>query len=296
MGASHAAQASCAFDSDSTFDTSSEAREIISSTLKETVERIENEGLRGSRSRRGERVVPGLKRVAGQIVMNVNPADMDLDLPRILGGSETTDVFPVAETIPDFWVMIDEVAKVQKFNNCKVQKATWRGQKGQPITLTLDIVGKSRTESNAGSFPVVTYSTLEVYVFHQGVLTLQGSAAEFEEFELTVENVTDPKHRNSQTATDLTPGDRIVTLTVKVPYDTTNCAILTAESAGTFASGTLVFTNGNRSISFALNALKSIPESPDVPARGQELMLSLNYRAYMTGTTREIVVTNDSSG
>lgn len=293
---SHASQVSCAFDTDATFDTSSEAREILSSTLKETVERIENEGLRGTRSRHGERVVPGLKRVAGDIVMNVNPADMDLDLPRILGAAESTDVFAVAETLPDFWVMIDEVAKLQKFNNCKVQKATWRGQKGQPITLTLTVVGKSRTEAAAGGFPAVTYSTLEVYVFHQGVLTLQGSAVEMEEFELTVENVIDPKFRNSQTATDVSPGDRIVTLSCKVPYDTTNCAIYTAESAGTFASGTLVFTNGNRSITFTLNNLKSIPETPDVPARGSELMLNLNYRAYMTGSTREIVVTNDSSG
>jgi hypothetical protein len=295
MAASHSWATALAMDSALPFDTSSEAFEFISATLKETVERIDNEGLRGTRSRRGERVVPGLKRILGDIVMNPAPDELDRLLPRILGAAESTDVFAVAETLPEFFVMIDKVAKLQTYSNCRVARATFRGQAGQPVVLTLSVVGKSRTEGAAGGFPAVTYTTQEPYVFHQGVLTLHAAAREIEEFELTIDNVIEPRFRNSQTATDVTPADRIVTLSCRCPYDATNADVYTNESGGTFASGTLVLTNGARSLQFALNALKSIPETPEVPGRGQELMLPLNYRAHMTGTTREIVVTNDNT-
>lgn len=284
-----------AMEVDATFDTSSEPYEFLSSSLKQTVERIDSEGLRGTRSRHGERVVQGLKRVGGAIVMNPTPDELDDLLPRILGAAESTDVYALDETLPEFWVLVDKVQKVFKYNNCFVGSATFRGRPGQLVELTLNIFGKTETEGSSGTFPAITISAQEAYVFHQGVLTLHSTARQIEEFELTIDNLISPRFRNSQTATDLNPTDRLVTFSCRAPYDADNDDIYTNEAAGTFAAGTLVFTNGDRDLTFAMNSLKSIAEGPEVPARAGELLLPLNYRAHQTSTTKELVVTNDNT-
>ena len=104
--------AKMAVDSALPFDASSIPLEFISESFVENEERVDSEGIRGTRSRHGERVHAGLRRVGGSIVLNPSPGELDTLLPYILGAAESTDSFAVADTLPDFQLMIDRVAKV----------------------------------------------------------------------------------------------------------------------------------------------------------------------------------------
>lgn len=284
-------------DAASPIDTSSEPLEIVSCTLKATGSTIVSEGTRGTRSQSVERTAPGPYEVAGQIVCNPSPVEMDRLLPRILGADESTDTFALAETLPDFLVCVDKVAKVFTYSGCKVSRATFSGGRGQPIRLALDIIGKTEAEGNAGTYPSLTIDTGAFYVFNQGVLTIGGTAYEFDDFQLIIDNAVQARFGNSATATSVAPGDRIITLSVSTPYTSDEVALFTGRlAANASAAATLVFTNGNTSITFTLPAIKwSDPASPEVASKTSEILLPVNYRAFKTGSSAELTITNDSS-
>lgn len=283
-------------DAVSPIDTSSEPFEFVSESLRQTIERSESEGIRGTRSRHGERVTQGLKRVGGSITLNPSPTELDKILPRILGAAESSDSFALDETLPEFLVCIDRIVKVHTYSGCKVSRATFAGSAGQKMTLTLDIVGKSESEGNAGTFPSITIDAEECYMVFQAVLTLDSTAREFESFSLVIDNMLDTKFRNSQTATDISPSDRMVELTLTTPYTSAESALYSTPAAGsvrlTGISGSLVFTSGSNSLTFTLNSLKPQSQTPVVNARTGEVELQLVYRAYKTGSTNELVVGN----
>lgn len=293
MGMGWATQ--CAIDSALPFDTSSKPIELITSSLKQTASLIQSEGMRGTRSRYGDRVTQGQKSVAGDLVLNPTPVELDTLLPYILGANEATDVFSVADTLPSFYAMLDRVQKLHTYAGLVVARAVFNFTANQLVRLTLSVVGTTETEANAGGFPSLTIDTGEAYVMHQGVLTYDSVAREFNSATLTIDNAPLVLFRNKQEASAITPGDRIVTLDVELPYDDANQDIYTEQEAGTWASGSLALTNGNQSLTFTLNSLRSEPGTPDIQARGQELVMPLSFRAYMTGSTREISVTNDST-
>lgn len=284
-----------ALDTALPFDTSSIPIELVSSTLKQTASLIQSDGIRGTRSRYGDRVAQGQKSVAGDLVMNPTPVELDTLLPYILGAAESTDVFAVADTLPSFFVMLDRVQKLHTYAGLVVSRAVFDFTANQLVRLTLSLVGTTETEANAGGFPSLTIDTGEAYVMHQGVLTYDSVAREFNSARLTIDNSPLVLFRNNQEASAITPGDRIVTLDVELPYDSANQDIYTEQEAGTWANGTLVLTNGNQSLTFTLNSLRAEPGTSDIQARGQELVMPLSFRAYMTGSTREISVTNDST-
>lgn len=284
-----------AIDSALPFDTSSKPIEIISSTLKQTASLIQSDGIRGTRSRYGDRVKQGQKSVAGDLVLNPTPIELDTLLPYILGANESTDVFAVADTLPSFYVMLDRVQKLHTYAGLVVARAVFDFTANQLVRLTLSLVGTTETEANAGGFPSLTIDTGEAYVMHQGVLSLHSSNREFNSARLTIDNAPLVLYRNNQEASAITPGDRVVTLDVELPYDSSNYDIYTSQEAGTWASGSLTLTNGNQSLLFSMNSLRSEPGTPDIQARGQELVMPLSFRAYMTGSTREIQITNDST-
>jgi hypothetical protein len=192
-----------AMDAALPFDTSSEAFEFVSESIQMQIEQIPSEGIRGTRSRRGERMQQGLKRIGGTISLNPSQAELDKLLPRILGADESTDVFAVADTLPQFYVMVDRKTKVFRYGPCRVGSANFSGSTGQKILLAMDIVAEGdEVITDAGTFPSISIDTENCIVFHQGVLTLRGTSTEMDQFGLRIDNVITPTFENSQTATD----------------------------------------------------------------------------------------------
>jgi len=281
---------------DGSFDTSSEPYEFVSENLKKTGEILDTNGIRATRSHAKERTRPGKYGVNGTIVLHPSPADLDALLPRIMGTAESADSFVFAEGLDDFrfGVMIDRVGKVFTYNGCIVNKATFRGSAGGLVELALDLIGKTEAVGAAGSFPALTLGTDDndaPYVFHEGVMTLVSSSRTIMDFEIVIDNALRVRFANSQTATDISPGDRIVTVKCTTPYTSDETDLYGQATEGSAA--TFVLTNGNMSTTFTL-ATVQFPDNSPVVGSKDEVTLTLEGIARKSGTTEELVVTHDS--
>lgn len=285
-------QARLAMDAVTPFDVSSEPYEFVSEALQKQGEILDTAGIRGTRSHSVERTRSGTEKVEGSITLHVSPTMLDTLLPRILGGSEDADVFDLAETIPEFQVMVDRVAKVFTYEGCRVNKATFRGSSGGLLELVLDLIGKTESVGNAGTFPALTMPVDPPYVFHDGVLTVASTQRRFMEFEIVIDNALQARFANSATATDVSSADRIVTFRCKSPFTADEVDLYNLPLAGAAAS--LTFTNGGYTTTFDFPALQFPDRSPVVAGR-EEIPLELEGIARKTGSTAELTVTHDSA-
>lgn len=263
--------------------------EFVSESVKKQGVIRDTSGIRGTRSHASERTVADAYRVGGTITFEATPTLLDYWLPKILGAAESTDTFAVAETIPYFDLLIDRVTQRHVYANCKVNRATFSQSSGQPLQLSLDIIGQSETVS-ATAFPALTAPTDPPYAFHHNVSTIVSAAREIISLEVTIDNQMDVRFSNSQTATSIMPTDRNVTVRLVTPYTVT--ALYGQTLLGSAA--TLVWTNGNISTTMTFGKLQFPDESPNV-ANKQEITLSLSGVARKTGSTADIAVTHDST-
>lgn len=276
-----------------TFDSSSETYEFLSENLILQEEHIDNDGIRGTRSHQSERVRGGLKRVQGTIRINPSPADLDLWFPRILGAAESTDSFALAETLPAFGVIVDRVAETFEYEDCYVNRATFRSSEGGLLELELDIIGADEVVgTNAPSVAISTASNNVPYTHTDLVLTLAASARDVKNLEITIDNQLEQSFNNSRTATGITPRNRIVSVRCTNPFTSDETALYAQAVAG--AAGTAVYTNGGMSTTFTFGRLQVPARSPSVTGKN-EIPLVLDMVARMVTTTRELVVTHDST-
>lgn len=276
-----------------TFDSSSETYELIRESLGKRGTILDTNGIRGTRSHHEMKTRFGTYEVGGALVLNPDPAMLDLWLPRILGANESTDVFALAETLQPFGVLIDRVGGLFEYTDCYVNRATFRGQQGQLVELELDIWGVSEvTGTSAPSVSISIASNSVPYVFQDGALTLQSASRTFMDFELVIDNMLERRFANSIVATSIHPIDRMVTLRTTNPFTSSEMSALYAQTL-LGAAGSLVLTNGGMSTTFTFAKLQVPAQSPSVQGKG-EIPLRLEMVARMTSTTREIVVTHDS--
>ena len=134
------------------FNSSSLRLEFLSHDIKESIELEQDEGLRGTRTRNAERVALGNVKVAGSVTLEPTPIELNALLPFILGSAATAGAFTPSETLPDLYLMIDQVNEVNTLL-VRVNKATFTGEPGKKLKLKLDLVGKTLFQAAAGSFP-----------------------------------------------------------------------------------------------------------------------------------------------
>jgi len=268
--------------------------EIQSENIQKRGTILDTNGIRGTRSHASERTREGTYEVGGSMTFNPSPADLDIWLPRIMGAAEVTDVFNFAETLPEFAVAVDRVGKRFVYDDCKVNKATFRSRAGEFVELTLDIIGKTESTS-ATAFPSLSLGVTDAddpYVHHDGVVTLVSTARPVMDWEIEIDNALSARFTNSQTATSITPTDRIVTARFTNPYTADELDLYEQAVAG--SAGTIVITNGSVSTTFTFGVLQ-FPDLSPVVAGKQEIPLTLEGIARMTGSTEPLVITNDAA-
>lgn len=236
------------------------------------------EGIRGTRSRYDTDVRLSTYTVSGPVVLEPSYAELSALMALAIGSGGA-----IAETLTEFDVVVDEVADVTTYADCKVNRATIRGSKGGIVQVALDLVGK--TASDAGS--VSTPSSAGPIVFSDLTLTLQSAARETESFELVIDNalMTD-RFMNSTSVTDIPETDRKVSLTSRHAHHADNAALLGQAVAG--AAGTLVLTDGTSTGTFTFGILQVPEDRPEIPGRAEEILMALNMMAHKTGSTAEI--------
>lgn len=265
--------------------------EITDTDIRETLTRARTDGLRGSVSVSGHRMRASSKSVSGGWGMNPTPTELHNILPWMLGGASSgsgTVTYPLAETLPfrDVFKFIPVGAAERLFihRECVCQTATFSGSQGQPLTLRVDVLGKQRDDPPDDDY---TWPALEIdldelpWMFHEGVLTLASTEYQFRSFQLSINNFGsgDPaRFLNSLTPTDFPRGDRIINLTINdIPWGDSQ-SLLNTLRAGDVA-GTLVFTVGNKILTFSFPYL--VPPSIDDPvvADREEIFTSYTLQA-----------------
>ena len=269
------------------------AIEFLSEELRYTQALLYNNGIRGTRSRNGERCRIAQGVVSGSIVLHPTPTEITTLLPLILGSGSV-----LTEAVEEFGVLVDRVAKRFVYTGCRVSRATISGSQGQPITFRLDIEGETEVIS-ASAFPSLTIDAGSPYIFSDTTFTLSAdaSAAEVRAFEIVIDNglITD-RFNNSVTRTVIPGADRMVMFNLTVPYTADEVDLHAQTAAG--AAGTLTVTNGGTSTLFSFANLKSNPgQSPVIGSRGGEILLNLQLQAYKTDASgvAEIVITHDAT-
>lgn len=270
---------------------STEQYEVTLAGLRVEEELIDAAGLRGTRSHVSERVRQGIRSPGLTLTMQPNSVELDLLLPRILGGAESLDTFPLAETLPTFFVNLDLGQQRWHFNGCKVNRAVFSGETGRPLDLELDIEALDVTPS-ATAFPTLAISAVGPYMFHDLVAQVNAMTKQFRSVRLTIDNSLDVgRHLNSQTRTAIPERDRIITWEFDGPYGD-NSDLYGLAVAGVAALAT--FTNGTRSLQFSSTKVQ-FPRVPPVVNGREEIFLPLQGIARKDGATLELVTINDST-
>ena len=302
--ASQGAQARLALDTTGTIDTGSVPVEFLSHTMARTGSILDGGGIRGTRSAPQERSRIGTSTVAGSISMNPSPNFLDEILPLILGGAESTDTFPLAETISSFSLGADLVSDTFRYDGCYINRAVFKGTAQGFITLDLDIIGKTISDLTF-DFSTLIDTGLAAndapYVMSDSVLTLASVNTLMMDWEIEIDNQLDARFTNSLTATSITPQDRIITLRCTTPWSSVEIPLYGNAAHGSGATestpitdGAMVITNGNMSTTFTFGDLRIDSVTPSIPGK-TEVPLNIVARARSTSTTKELVVTHDGT-
>jgi hypothetical protein len=281
------------------FDANSETYEFVSESLKKQGRFVGGTGIRGTRSSPKERTRVGAYSVGGRIMFHPDPAMLDLWLPRILGGTEVADSFPLAETLPIFGVLVNRVTTTFEYTDCQVSRAMFHAAAGpgdgEPdlVELAVEIMAKNEVVGSSIASPpgLSTASNAAPYVHSDATFSFNSAARQPREWWILIDNHLEARWVNSLTATRISARDRTVVCRIAIPYDDDAANLYTQSTDG--ASGTVTLTNGNMSTLFTFANLKYPVESP--VTRGKtELELYVNMIARSSGATKELVITHDS--
>lgn len=252
---------------------------------------MKTSGIRGTRSHVVERTRMGLIAIGGSINFIPGPADLDVLLYLIAGTAKNVNDFVIAETIPEFYVAIDKVAQEYLYSGCKMMQATFGGSTGSFMSLTCDIIGKTETAGTVTGLDALVPSLATPYVFHDATLSYGGTTYQFNQFSLVFNNGLKPdRYMNSITRTDIPELDRVVTVSLGLPYTSDTIALY--DIGITSAQLIITFTNGGYVFTITCPAVQFPTQPQNLPGR-EEIILPLTGQAMKTGTTLECKFTND---
>lgn len=268
------------------------AVEYVSSNIAATYELLDDEvGMRGVRSRTLERATQGLIRVGGDIVMEPTPLELSTIWPYCVQSSTGATL---TDAMQDVAIVHDLITKKNTYTG-RFNRVRLSGRPGKRMQLILSFVGKSNTEA-ATSLSGTPDITVRPYMMQDAGsgITIGGTAYSFDEFELEINNHIVPTYMQGQTATDLEPQDREVMLRIRTKYNTAEAALQTTAVSGPVlgspVTGSVAFTNGSNSATFAFGAMVAVPKTVAAMGKGP-LRWDGEFRCYKVGSTLEVVTT-----
>lgn len=255
-------------------------------------------GITGNRSNNLTLSRAGAYLVQGQRSVNPSYAFMAAWLPRILGTAASGTTYAVADTLLAFDSMTDLGAKVVRWNDCKVAKATLKFAPGL-LDLQLDIMGLLAVETG-NTFPTVSFGVTADYqqmAFHDSTFTLaaitSGTTA-VRDGTITIDNhlVADYAANGNDYPSNLREEGRTVKLTLAAGMGATEWDQLYGTE--TAWDATIATVAPALSCSWALNNLLAPRETPVIDGKG-EVKIGLEFTAHEDASRKEIVVTLDST-
>ncbi len=248
---------------------------------------LSTDGIRGTRGHPVERTRAGTYTCSGSINMNPGPADFTLLLPFFY---PVSGILPT-ETLPTWYIGINRIA-AQYLYDVVADKMTLKASQGQLVEMTLDVEGKSETAGAIANMATLQASLAVPYMFHDAVLTIGGTAYQFREFTLVIDNhLKKDRFMNSISRTDLPTLDRTVSISLRLPFTSDTLSLY--DPGSTSVSVVLTLTNGASSLTMTMASVQFPTEPQDTPGR-EEILLPYNGIARQSGATpvAEIVFVN----
>lgn len=242
-----------------------------------------------------ERISLGQQFLTVMVRLHPTPLELTQLLPY-MGLALSTGVWQLEEDVDDFTMVIDRVAKVHTYSNCKINQWVLGGQKGQPITLDLQIFGKTFSEGSAGSFSATALQSDAPYPFTGATYTIKSSARAIDRLAFAVNHNLEREFENALTANCIDMTRRTATVASSVPYISGNTALFTTPFVTSLdgAAATLLLARGNQSTSIAFTNLTPIARPPSIPAK-VAIRLPMFHRAYRTISDKAFAITHDDS-
>jgi hypothetical protein len=258
---------------------------IISETLSYTQERLDNNGLRGTRTLEEKMSVGGLKKIRGGMNFSPNKIQLNAWLPFITGATDGA----LAETVKGtLYVECWRGTGGGTFGPGAVNSAIFKGSSGKLLELDLDLIFKSwadlasPTQQNLDAGLPCAFSGFVL------TNTTAAQAYHMKDFEVKIDHqILDDYYVNSVDLAELVAKARIITLDFTVPYSAEGESITALTIAATTGelnhyNVTLVGTMPDGStITFIFPKLMFLEATPN--ASGKEIDLKVKAQAF--GTT-----------
>jgi hypothetical protein len=225
--------------------------------------------------------------VSGPLSMNPSPTELDFWLKYAMGAESPAGTFTLEETIPSFYMIEDKGDTVHEWPVNYVDSLEISGAEGQPISVVAQIEGKSETK-DAVAFPSISRVTDTMFVFSDLTLTLGGVAYKVQSFSFKIDNLLDKdRFLNNVTRQEIPPQGRIVSLSITLPWDSTNDDLYGVALGG--IEGSLVLNNGVKTYTCTFGTLCAPKEGPQTPGR-TGIRFPVNFLAKHDGTNKEVVI------
>lgn len=250
-------------------------------------------GIRGTRSRVGERTRDNIYTVGGSFSTNPGPADLDLLLYWLAGTAKAGNDIALAETVPEIYVAAMKGAQQYLWSGCKLASGTLSATQGGPLTFACQIEGKTETAGTVTGLSALTPSLATPYMFYDASLTIGGTTYQFKEFNVTIDNgLKLDRFMNSVSRTDLPETDRSVSVSLGLPFTSDTLALY--DTGATGAAVNITLTNGTVSLLIAMPYVQFPAQPHEMPGR-DEILLPLSGQAMKSGSSLEVLFTNDST-
>lgn len=261
-----------------TANPTTQAFQFARSGVSKSSELIVPDGIRGLRSRDHDRAKIINERVSGNLTLYPSVTETDALLLWLLGATSTgTSTF--TEDLKERYIQVDKVTKVYTYDECVPARWQISGQAGQPLEWSIEVEGKSEAEGNAGTFPSLSYDEdTSFFTFNEVTLTLNGITCTPFRFTLSVDNsVSSDRFLNAINRSEIPANDRIVNLTVELPFDSVHEPLYDTAAAG--YAGTLAWSDGSTTYTWTLTNCKAAESPIEVPGRS-EIVMPLNLQIF----------------
>jgi hypothetical protein len=285
-----------------TFDSSSLRFAIIRDTIGLDNEKFDGDGTTGTRSLWDINQRDGNDNVTGDIEFHPTFNLFDALLPYMLGGAESSDTFPLADTLPAFDRVKDLGGKIVKHSGLVVSKSEITFGPGLLKTM-LNCVGKSEVATGlswASAALGVDPVKDKPFAFQDCTVTINSGSRVIRQGSLVVDNGVEAQFGSgSVTAYEVVPqSSRIVTLSSRHPSRSAEWDDLYATTGVTGTDGNtatiaLVYTNGTNTATttFTLRKLRAPKKTPVFESKG-EIFYVPEWQARHDGTNMELTTTN----
>lgn len=291
--------------------------EFVSESVGLNQQMIDASGIRGSMRHKDTRTRFGVRSVGGQIVLQPSAIDLVNLAPILIGG--TAGAHALSENGPTaFDLCIAREAKDFYYNTGKVTSVTFSSSVGGILTVSAGCVFTDEAVNAAATLSgrALTASTSQSPLMHfdtAGAVLMDSSGTPLavtpEAISFSIDHgVMTDRFRNSNLITASPAMDRVVSLTLSLPYNAEVAAATTLYPipyAG-YGAGriSITYTNGDQtspsalSAAFVFRVVKFTRQTPVVNGRG-EVMIPFVGRAFTDGTAgatgAELVATLDGT-